>query len=174
MAKLNDKHTGDISVTAVADYWIKRAHSRGFAVSEHMFDGSVNPDNQSCVVMFKYPTHGFRVADWWVMCEQIDTHATAPALVLKVGLLNSSTNPTGLFKEWEQSVGYLGRGKRNSVDGMSGTLVNANTLSRNADGLSALGYAYPGFDIGIHFSTVAATVGHAYKKIIMGVQFAAW
>lgn len=171
MAALNDKQTGSICATAAQDYWCRRAP--GWVVSEHMFDAT-NPTNESCAVMFKAPTNGFRVADWWVTCEQIDGHASTPTLVMKVGLLNNSTTPTGLFKEWEQSSALLGRGKRDGTDGLTGTVINPITLSRNLDGLCAHGYNYPGYDIGVHISNVAATASQNYKKLIMGVLFAPW
>lgn len=154
MAALNDKQTGGICATALQNYWGRRAP--GWVVSEHMFDSS-NPASDSCVVMFKAPTHGFRVSRWWVISEQLDS---ATSLVLKVGLLNSASTPTALYKEWASST-TLGR------DAVSSVLDDAT-------GLCALGYNYAGYDIGVHFSTPAGTPTQNYKKLIMGVLFAPW
>ena len=152
MAALLDRHTGAVCATAVQDFWIRRAP--GWVVSEHMFDAT-NPVNTSCVVLFQQPTHGLRVADWWVACEQLDSGA---ALVLKVGLLNSISAPTGLSKEWASSS-TLGRDA-------------VVSLERNANGLCAIGTAYPGYDIGVHVSTVAGTPVQNTKRLVMGVLFA--
>lgn len=157
MAALNDRHAQGavgICATAAQDYWIRRAP--GWVVSEHMFaSGAIV--NTDCVVMFKSLTLGLRVADWWVMSEQLDS---AASLVLKIGLLNSASTPTGLFKEWASSS-TLGRDATSSME-------------RNANGLCALGYNLSGYDIGVHFSTVAGTQTHSAKKLVMGVLFAPW
>lgn len=152
MAALLDRHTGALCVTAKGDYWLRRAP--GWVVSEHMFD-TTNPVNTSCAVLFQQPTHGLRVADWWVACEQIET---GTALVLKIGLLNSTSNPTGLYKEWASSS-LLGRDAVVSME-------------RNTNGLCALGTSLPGYDIGVHFSTVAGTPVQSSKRLVMGVLFA--
>lgn len=152
MAALLDRHTGSFCVTAKSDYWLRRAP--GWVVSEHMFDAT-NPVSTSCAVLFRQPTHGLRVADWWVACEQIETGAS---LVLKIGLLNSTSNPTALFKEWASSS-TLGRDAVVSME-------------RNTTGLCALGTSYPGYDIGVHFSTIAGTPVQNSKRLVMGVLFA--
>lgn len=154
MAALPDSSTGSICATAVQANWIRRAP--GWVVSEHIFTSSA-PVGTSCVVMFKGYTSGLRVSDWWVVSEQIDSGA---ALVLKIGLLNSTSDPTGLFKEWASSS-VLGR-------------AAVSSMERNVDGLCALGNQYPSYDIGVHFSTVAGTPVQNTKKLIMGVLFAPW
>lgn len=157
MAALNDKGVGTgICVTANQDYWIRRAP--GWVVSEHMFD-STAPTNIGCAVMFKAGTHGFRIADWWVAAEQLDSNG-APTLVLNIGLLNSTSNPTGLYETWASSA-TLGRDATVSME-------------RNATGRCTLAYAKAGYDIGVHFGTAAATASQNYKKLIMGVLFAPW
>lgn len=157
MAALNDKQTGGICATALQNYWGRRAP--GWVVSEHMFDSS-NPTSSSCAVMFKAPTSGFRVAKWWAVAEQLDSGGGSAALVLNIGLLNSATNPTSLFKTWLSSS----------------TLGRAAVSSRveDPDGLCALGYNYAGYDIGVHFGTIANVPAQNYKKLIMGVLFAPW
>lgn len=154
MAALNDKHSGGLAVTAVQDYWIRRAP--GWVVSEFMF-ANITPVNTDCIVMFKNPSHGLRVADWWVTSEQLDAGS---GVVLKIGILNSTSTPTGLTKEWASS-GVLGRAAVSSMD-------------RNSDGLCSLGYALPGNDIGIHISAIPAVNVVNTKKIVMGVLFAPW
>lgn len=154
MAALNDKSTLGICASALQANWIR--HAPGWVVSEHMFDAT-NPTNTSCAVMFKSPAHGLRVSDWWVVSEQLDSGA---ALVLKIGLLNSTSAPTGLYKEWLSSSA-LGR---NAV----------SSMERNVDGQCALGWSGSGYDIGVHFSTVAGTPVQNAKKLIMGVLFAPW
>lgn len=157
MAALNDKATGGVCWTAPQNFWIRRAP--GWVVSEHMFDTNSISGTTSCIAMFKSPTTGLRIADWFVVAEQLDTNAS-PTLVTKIGLLNDNTTPTGLVVEWASSS-TLGRAATSSME-------------RNTNGLCALAYNRPSNDIGVHFSAGTATGAAVNKKIIMGVLFAPW
>ena len=154
MAALLDKDSGGIAAGAYNAEWLPKAP--GWVVVEHKFDAT-NPLNTSCVVFFKNPSSFLRVADWWVMSEQLDSGA---GLVLNIGLLNSTSNPTALTTNWATSS-TLGRNATASIE-------------RNPDGKCALPRNVSVLDIGVHFGTVAATPVQSYKKMVMGVLFVPW
>ena len=113
MAALLDRNTGGLAAGANNSEWLRRAP--GLVVVEHVFT-STTFTTSDCIVFFKAPFTFLRPAKWFVTCEQLDTNG-APTLTFDVGILNSTTNPTGTNPSytWAVNVSTLGRATPSST-----------------------------------------------------------
>lgn len=127
----------------------------GWITSEFQFAGE--PALNDTIEMFSGELWGWRIDDWKVEMEQVDTGG-APTAAFGIGALNSAGNAiqTGTGLVWGSGIA-LGR-----VAAPNSNLVRAsNSEHRRAWG--------KGWRVGLHYSALAQTSAFTGKRVWMSL-----